>query len=121
MSYVNYEFYTSHFSKLSQEEFDKRIDEAESFVDLRGRKKVIDELKANEQAEIADVRIIPYKMGVCRIAEALEEFDGEYETVNSVSNGGYSESYLVQSKDEKLNAVAKSSFSGAGIWGAHYV
>lgn len=121
MAYVTYEFYTSHFSKLSETEFDKYIDEAESFIDLRGRINVINDLKDNEENEVSDIRILPYKLSICNILNAIYDMEGESDFVTSISNGGYSESYEQKSKDERLMAIAKRILSGSGVWGVQYV
>jgi len=121
MSYVNYEFYTSHFSKLSESNFNKRIDEAESFINTMGRINVINDLKNNELLEVADIRILPYKLAICKVAEKQHELEGAADNLTSISNNGYSESYAVSNKTEIVSSLARNSLAGTGIWGVQYV
>lgn len=117
---VDYSYYNSHFSNLTESEFDKVVDMAEAFISIRGRQDIIDDIELNVTEGISDVRLIPYKNAICGVAEKLYLKMESLRDVNSVSNDGYSESYTNQIDDEAIQ-IAKFYLSGTGVWGLHYV
>jgi len=117
---VDWSYYNSHFSNLTESEFNKVIDTAESFINIRGRKNIIDDIELNVAEDTSDVRLIPYKNAICGVAEKLFVKMESIRDVNSISNDGYSESYASQIDDEAVQ-IAKFYLAGTGIWGLQYV
>ena len=117
---VDWFYYNSHFSNLTESEFNKVIDTAESFVKIRGRKNIIDDIELNVEEELLDYRLIPYKNAICGVAEKLHIKLESTRDLTSISNDGYSESYTNGIDDEAVD-VAKFYLAGTGIWGLQYV
>ena len=117
---VDWNYYNSHFSNLSEAEFNKIIDTAESFIKIRSRQNVIADIESNVTEELSDIRLIPYQNAICGVAEKLFAKMESVRDVTSVSNDGYSESYINQIDDEAVQ-IAKFYLAGTGIWGLHYV
>ncbi len=117
---VNFDYYNAHFSNLTEVEFNKIIDTAESFVRIRARTHVVEEIEDDDTNDITDVRIIPYKNAICAVAEKLSAKAETIRDVNSISNDGYSESYI-SSIDSEVESVARFYLKGTGVWGLDYV
>lgn len=117
---VNYDYYNSHFSNLSESEFNKVIDTAESFIKIRGRQNIIADIEQNEIDGITDVRLNPYKNAICGVAEKLHAKMESVRDVNSISNDGYSESYSNMIDDEVVQ-IAQFYLTGTSVWGLLYV
>ena len=116
---VGWEYYSSHFNKLTQEEFEKVEYEASMTVTRRCRPYVLATVLSNSE----DVRNDILKDTVCYVAEALsEQYSHNIGTgINSVSNDGYSESYSITKRedaDKEIIAVIRKWLSGTGMAGA---
>ncbi len=90
---VNWEYYNSHFPKVNEEEFTKLIYSASRFV-LKKLSKNFEEYTEEQQIDIKDC--------ICNVLNYQSEFS-RVSSLSSVSNDGYSESY-VQKETETQKA-----------------
>ena len=115
---VNWEYYSSLFDKVSEEEFDRYNRLAE--VEVRN---VIGMIRWSCITE----RTFGYeqlKDCICNVINFLYEADksAQGKGITSVSNDGYSENYAIQTMIEakrELQGLIKSWLSGTGLVGAY--
>lgn len=127
MSYVSWEYYSSLFTKVPREEFDRIIKQAEKRVSIftRGRAdRVLESYDADSSTEFQKHVYDAVLFTICEAANKLylQETSGVGSGVSSVSNDGYSESYKVATESEKqaeLDAVIRGGLSGTGLAGAY--
>ena len=110
MSYIDWGYYSSHFPKLTEEEFDAALAGAEVKVEIythfRSRTATgykLEQVKANLINTMADQNSVGAGSGV-----------------TSTSNDGYSESYANVTKEqveEELRSVCFQWLSGTGLMG----
>ena len=111
---VNWEYYSSFFSKISEADFNKAEAQAEKEV-----KAVIGPLHWDDITEETygyDV----LKDCICKTMDKMAENarSGKGKGVSSVNNDGYSESYVIQTEDQlrsELHASIRSWLSGTGL------
>lgn len=99
MMKVTWEYYNSHFPKLSEEDFDKTIYRATKEVTKRLPKKEYD---GENLIDINDC--------ICEVVNELHS-QSKSNGLSSVSNDGYSESYVSRTTEEskeKLNSIIDS-------------
>lgn len=111
--FINWEYYNSHFPKVSEEEFDKLLPRAEIKVNVWTH---------NRSCEAVGYKLEQVKAAVANIINALAEQEKvkEHTGINSVSNDGYSESYSqisVEQMEESLKNVCFDWLSGTGLTG----
>lgn len=116
---VSWEYYSSHFNKLTQEEFNNLQYEASRLVSRLCRPYVLKAVLENSE----DTRNEYLNDAVCKVAEGMYEqaIHSIGSGVTSVSNDGYSESYAITKRedaDKELTAIAKRWLSGTGLVGA---
>jgi len=113
MAYIDWEYYSSHFPKLNESDFNKNLIKAEMLMDIetRFRSKTATGYKLDQtKACVANL--------VNKIAE--QEETGVGNGVKSVSNDGYSESYDISTQaqaDAELRQVCVKWLSGTGLMG----
>ena len=97
---VSWEYYNSHFPKLSQEEYNRRIYRTTILV-TNQLSKNIEELSGEELIRVMD----------CICAVLNNDIDNSY--LSSVSNDGYSESYNTNIREvQKQNNKIMDDFLG---------
>lgn len=115
---VNWEYYSSLYSKVSEEDFDRMEQKAEkavcSVIGLIRWGQITEETFGYEQL----------KDCICQVMDKITADDevGLGEGVVSVSNDGYSESYVTQTMEQRMSDLRASIrlwLSGTGLVGAY--
>ncbi len=115
---VNWEYYSSLFNKVSEDDFDKAEILAEKEVCA-----VIGPIRwANITEQTFGYNVL--KDCICKVIDRLAEDSksGKGKGMASVSNDGYSESYVVQTEEQlrsELQSSIKAWLSGTGLVGAY--
>ena len=118
MSHVNWEYYSSLFEKVSENEFVK--------AELLAEKEVCAVIGPIRWAVITEGTFGYEQLKDCicktinKMAEDAES--GKGKGVASVSNDGYSESYVVQTEEQlrnELHSSIRAWLSGTGLVGAY--
>ena len=114
MAYIDWEWYSSHFPKLSQKEFEKQLPAAEQKVDI---------LTHYRSKDAAGYKLEQLKACVANMMNMKAELEesGAGRNVKSVSNDGYSETYEQVTPEQVEEALRKECFfwlSGTGLMGA---
>ena len=118
MSHVTWEYYSSLHSKVTEEEFDRAEALAEKEV-----QRVIGWIRwANITEETFGYEQL--KDCICNVIDKMKTDvkSGKGKGVSSVSNDGYSESYVVQTEEQlrsELQNSIRSWLSGTGLVGAY--
>ena len=115
---VNWEYYNSLFSKISQLDFERAEARAESEV-----RAVIGPIRwadITEQTYGYDV----LKDCICKVMDkmASDERSGKGKGLSSASNDGYSESYVIQTEEQlhdEMRFSIMAWLSGTGLVGAY--
>lgn len=115
---VTWEYYSSLFGKVNQENFDK--------AELLAQKEVMAVIGPLRWAKITEETFgyEQLKDCICKVIDKMAENDksGKGRGISSASNDGYSESYVIQT-EEQLRAELQSSIrawlSGTGLVGAY--
>lgn len=114
---VDWEYYSSLFNKVSKEDFDKAEKRAEMEVaTVIGPRwdGITEETYGYDKLKIC----------ICRVIDKMTEDDasGKGKGVSSVSNDGYSESYVIQTEEQlrsELYSSIRAWLSGTGLVGAY--
>lgn len=115
---VTWEYYSSLSSKVSKEEFEKRIVKAEIAV-----RNVIGPIRwATITEETFGFDVL--KDCICNVLDKLleDEVSGKGKGVSSVSNDGYTEDYSVQTETQlrsEMDSCVRAWLSGTGLVGAY--
>lgn len=115
---VTWEYYSSLFDKISQENFEK--------AELRAEKEVCTVIGPIRWAEITE-ETFGYgqlKDCICNTMNKMveNESSGVGKGMSSASNDGYSESYVVQTESQaraELQGSIRAWLSGTGLVGAY--
>ena len=115
---VTREYYSSLFRKVQEEQFDR----AEALAE----KEVINVIGPIRWANITE-QTFGYEQlqdCICKVIDkmAVDSKSGKGKGVSSVSNDGYSESYVVQTEEQlrsELQSSIKAWLSGTGLVGAY--
>ena len=118
MSHVTWEYYSSLFNKIKEEDFEK----AESLAEKEVRA-VIGPIRW----AIITADTFGYEQlqdCICKVMNKMAEDNksGKGKGVSSASNDGYSESYVVQTEEQlrnELRASIRAWLSGTGLVGAY--
>ena len=118
MSHVNWEYYSSLFEKVSENEFEKAEKLAEKEV-----QSVIGPIRWAVITE-STFGYEQLKDCICKTINKMAEDaeSGKGKGVSSVSNDGYSESYVVQTEEQlrnELHSSIRAWLSGTGLVGAY--
>lgn len=126
MSYITWEYYSSLYSEVPEDDFDRMRAKASAKLDVhthmraRNFEAAFDgETATGFQKQVHD----QIQNTVCELMNILyvQETYGMGTGVTSVSNDGYSETYkitTVAEKEAQVLAVVKSGLSGTGLAGA---
>lgn len=114
MTYIDWEWYNSHFPKLTEDKFKEKLPQAEMIVEMQTRYR-------SKTAEGYKMEAV--KACVANVLNTLadQEAAGAGSGVKSVSNDGYSESYentTREQADNEIYAVCRLWLSGTGLMGA---
>ena len=113
MSYIDWGYYSSHFPKLTEEEFDAALAGAEVKV----------EIYTHFRSRTATgYKLDQVKAAVANLINTMADQNsvGAGSGVTSTSNDGYSESYANVTKEqveEELRSVCFQWLSGTGLMG----
>lgn len=118
MTYINWEYYSSLYSKVNEDNFPKASLLAEKEVAL-----VIGYYRWNNIDDTA-FYMEQLKDCICKTIDKMaeDEESGKGKGVSSVSNDGYSESYVVQTEEQlrnELHSSIRAWLSGTGLVGAY--
>lgn len=102
MEKLTWEYYNSHFPKLSEERFDQLLYRCEKLVIQRLPKR---EFTESEVIDIHDC--------ICEIINEIDIQESS-NSVASVSNDGYSKSYVVKQEQEKANSIDSIIYRNLG-------
>lgn len=126
MSYITWEYYSSLYSEVPEDDFDRMSAKASAKLDvythMRAKKFVI-AFDADEATDFQKMVYNQIQNTVCELMNALyvQETSGMGTGIASVSNDGYSESYKVTTvaeKEAQLHAIVRGGLSGTGLAGA---
>lgn len=118
MSHVTWEYYSSLYNKIPEDNFDKAEALAEKEVCV-----VIGPIRwANITADTFGFEQL--QDCICKVMDKMAENEnfGKGKWVSSVSNDGYSESYVVQTEEQlrnELHSSIRAWLSGTGLVGAY--
>lgn len=115
---VNWEYYSSLFGKVSESDFEK--------TELLAEKEVCAVIGPIRWAKITEDTFgyEQLKDCICKVMDKMAEDNesGKGKGVSSVSNDGYSESYVVQTEEQlrsELRSSIRAWLSGTGLVGAY--
>lgn len=114
MSYIDWEWYDSHFPQLSRQEFESSLPAAELKVDI---------LTHNRARDAAGYKLEQVKACVANLMNRKAELEasGAGSNIKSASNDGYSETYeqvTPEQVEETLRCECFVWLSGTGLMGA---
>lgn len=126
MAYISWEYYSSLYSEVQEEDFDRLCAKASAKLDVythmraRNFEVAFDPETATDFQKLVHTQI---QNTVCELINALyvQETSGMGTGIASVSNDGYSESYKITTAAEKeaqLRSIARQGLSGTGLAGA---
>lgn len=115
---VNWEYYSSLFGNVKEEQFAQA--EALAEIEVRAVIGPVRWAKITEETFGYD----QLKDCICKVIEKMDadERSGKGKGVSSVNNDGYSESYVIQTEEqlrEELHRCIRSWLSGTGLAGAY--
>lgn len=118
MSHVNWEYYSSLFDNIPQEDFEN--------VEALAEKEVCAVIGPIRWGNITE-DIFGYQQlqdCICKVMNkmAVDDKSGKGKGISSVSNDGYSESYVVQTEEQlrsELQSSIRAWLSGTGLVGAY--
>lgn len=112
--FVDWEYYSSLYDKVKKDDFEKAEMLAEQEVSMV--------VGAIHYAQIDDTEpcIDQLKDCICKVIDKMAENNksGAGKGISSVSNDGYSESYVIQTKEQEtadLHRCIRTWLSGTGI------
>ena len=118
MSHVNWEYYNSLFDKVSETEFPN--------AELLAEKEVCAVIGPIRWMDITEETFgyEQLKDCICKTIDKMADNaeSGKGKGVSSVSNDGYSESYVVQTEEQlrsELHSSIRAWLSGTGLAGAY--
>lgn len=126
MSYLTWEYYSSLYSEVQEEDFDKLVAKASAKLDVYTHMRVRNFVASYSEETATDFQKQVYMQiqnTTCELINALyvQEVSGMGTGITSVSNAGYSESYKITTANEKeaqLLSIVRTGLSGTGLAGA---
>lgn len=126
MPYITWEYYSSLYSEVPEDDFDKMRDKAAAKLDVQTHMRAKEFELAFDAETATDFQKQVHTQiqnTVCELMNALyaQETSGMGTGITSVSNDGYSESYKITTaaeKDAQLLTIIRSGLSGTGLAGA---
>lgn len=125
MSYITWEHYSSLYSEVPQEAFDKLNTKAASKMDVLTHNRASQFAKNYKKTYATDFQkqvYVQIQNTMCELVNALyiQESSGMGTGIASVSNDGYSETYKLTTSAEKeaqLYSIVRSGLAGTGLAG----
>lgn len=115
---VTWEYYSSLFRKISEHDFEK--------AELLAQKEVMAVIGPLRWAKITEATFgyEQLKDCICKVIDKMADNDksAKGRGISSVSNDGYSESYVVQTEEQlraELHSSIRAWLSGTGLVGAY--
>ena len=126
MSYIDWEYYSSLFAEVPEDEFEKLNKRAEMQIDVCTHNRVHDFMEGYNADAATSFQKTVYsaiQITVCELINKMQVQDssGQGNGLAAVSNDGYSESYKITTESEKkaeIHAVIRMGLSGTGMVGA---
>ena len=126
MPYINWEYYSSLYTEVPEEDFDRLCTKASAKLDVHThlRAKAFEDAFDQDTATAFQKQVhTQIQNTVCELMDALyaQETSGMGTGIASVSNDGYSESYKITTAAEKeaqLLTIIRGGLSGTGLAGA---
>lgn len=126
MPYISWEYYSSLYSEISEDDFDRLCAKASAKLDVHTHMRAKNFVIAFDADEATDFQKQVYTQiqnTVCELMNTLyaQEISGMGTGIASVSNDGYSESYKITTAAEKeaqLLTITRQGLSGTGLAGA---
>ncbi len=126
MPYINWEYYSSLYSEVPEDDFERICRKASAKLDVYTHMRAKNFENAFDVETATDFQKqvhIQIQNTVCELMNALyvHETSGMGTGISSVSNDGYSESYKITTAAEKeaqLLTITRQGLSGTGLAGA---
>lgn len=126
MPYITWEYYSSLYSEVPEDEFDRLCAKASAKLDVYTHMRAKNFEIAFDAATATDFQKQVHTQiqdTVCELMDTLyvQDTSGMGTGIASVSNDGYSESYkitTVAEKEAQLRSIAWQGLSGTGLAGA---
>lgn len=126
MPYIDWEYYSSLFDNMTQEDFEKRYKQAEVKMNAVTHMRAMAFERAYDEEAATDFQKQIHeqiRMTMCELINAVHiHAVSEMGTgIASVSNDGYSESYKITTAAEKeaqIISIIRNGLSGTGLAGA---
>lgn len=126
MPEVTWEYYSSLFTKVNEEEFSRLSQLAEMRVNLLTHNRAEEFMKAYNAETATGFQNTVYRAVILTICEVINKLHEQGSSaagngITSVSNDGYSETYSITTETEKqmeVDAVIRKGLSGTGLAGA---
>lgn len=113
---LDYTYYNTNFPKLSEEDFNKLLPAATKWLSVASHRRAdVEVLKASE--DYAEWKLNQVNDCLCNVINMMSDLKSSG-GLKSVSNDGYSESYLMTSESNaELMSEARKWLSGSGLLG----
>lgn len=126
MSYVTWEYYSSLYTEIPEEDFDRLCAKASAKLDVHTHMRAKNFEIAFDAETATDFQKQVHTQiqnTVCELMNTIQvqETAGMGTGIASVSNDGYSESYKITTaaeRDAQLVAIIRGGLSGTGLAGA---
>ena len=126
MPYITWEYYSSLYSEVPEDDFERICRKASAKLDVYTHMRAKNFENAFDVETATDFQKqvhIQIQNTVCELMDALyvHETSGMGTGISSVSNDGYSESYKITTAAEKeaqLLTITRQGLSGTGLAGA---
>lgn len=123
MAYITWEYYSSLYENVTEEEFNILSVRAEKKINLYTHMRVtlfIDSYDEETATGFEKMVFDAIQITTCELINkiSMQEASGARDGLTSVSNDGYSESYKITTQSEKeaeLRAVVMAGLSGTGL------
>lgn len=123
MAYINWEYYSSLYSEVPEEDFIRICTKASAKIDVHTHMRAKSFEAAFSPKEATDFQKQVHSQiqnTVCEMMNAMyvQETSGMGTGISSVSNDGYSESYKITTAAEKeaqLLVIIRGGLSGTGL------
>lgn len=102
MEKLTWEYYNSHFPKLNEERFKQLLYRCEKLVNQRLPKR-----------DFVEKEIIDIHDCICEIINEIDIQESS-NGISSVSNDGYSESYVIKAEQEKESSIDSIIYRNIG-------
>ena len=126
MTYIDWEYYSSLYSEILEEDFDKLNQRAAGKLDAQTHMRAQEFVDAYDETAATPFQKRVYtqiRQTMCELVHAMyeQETSAVGKGIASVSNDGYSESYKITTQAEQeaqLCALIRNGLSGSGLVGA---